>query len=106
MPYIKQDQRDELDKEIAALVEKIKQLHKSDSKITRDGLLNYSMTKILHHVYDVNKYHELNEAVGMIECMKLEFYRTRVGPYEDEKIEENGNVDMPESLKKSTKNSY
>lgn len=106
MPYIKQEQRDLLDKEIDAFIKKVKELHQSDNSITRDGLLNYSFTRIIHHVYDKNKYHELNEAMGMIECMKHELYRTRIGPYEDEKILENGNVDMPESLKKSTKDQY
>lgn len=106
MPYIKQELRRELDKEIEAFVKKVNELHAKDSANTRDGLLNYSFTRILHHVYPKNKYHDLNEAVGMLECMKQEFYRTRVGPYEDEKIEENGDVEMPEGLKKKDIGSY
>lgn len=38
------------------------------------------------------KYANLNEMVGALECAKLELNRVIIGPYEDEKIRENGGV--------------
>jgi hypothetical protein len=37
-------------------------------------------------------YSNLNEMIGALECCKQEYYRTVVGPYEDMKIDENGDV--------------
>ena len=37
-------------------------------------------------------YAEFNEAIGAIECAKLELYRRMLAPYEDRKIAENGDV--------------
>lgn len=93
MPYITQNYRDELNAEIDAFVKKVNAIHERNPEQTRDGLLNYSFTRILNYVYPTNKYHALNEAIGMLECLKQEYYRVRVGPYEDEKAKENGWVD-------------
>ena len=38
------------------------------------------------------KYADYNEAIGVLECMKLELYRRAVAPYEDSKIATNGDV--------------
>ena len=56
-----------------------------------DGELNYVVTKILKGVYPL-KYYHLNKAIGVLECIKLEFYRRVAAPYEDTKIEESGDV--------------
>lgn len=40
----------------------------------------------------VNRYEDYNEAIGALECAKLELYRRLIAPYEDVKIEENGDV--------------
>jgi len=37
-------------------------------------------------------YARLNEAMGAIECAKLEIYRRVAAPYEDQKATENGDV--------------
>ncbi|KKN16816.1 hypothetical protein LCGC14_0972010 [marine sediment metagenome] len=42
-------------------------------------------------LYDRN-YTELSAAIGDVECAKLEVYRRVLGPYEDEKITEHGDV--------------
>jgi hypothetical protein len=34
----------------------------------------------------------VNEAIGVLECAKLELYRRVAAPYEDEKIAESGDV--------------
>jgi len=37
-------------------------------------------------------YSNVNEIIGALECIKLELYRRVAAPYEDLKIEENGDV--------------
>ena len=59
------------------------------------GELNYVVTRIVDR-YLVDKggirYAHLNEAIGALECAKLELYRRLAAPYEDEKIRESGDV--------------
>ncbi len=88
MPYIKRDERPDIDKLIAPLVEHLKALPVEE----QDGSLNYAITKILKNVYP-KKYFHLNRALGVLSAVKQEFYRVVVGPYEDSKITENGEVD-------------
>lgn len=105
MPYIKEDQRKMLDEKIDALAEEIVDLYKNlDVKPTRDGLLNYSITRMLNKVFPNARYHDYNEVIGMLECCKLEYYRKYIGPYEDLKESENGKVDTFND--KDQKNSY
>ena len=86
MPYIKNEDRDRLDKKINELSELIN----SDS---RAGELNYIITKLLLKNTGAGKYQDYNELIGMLECAKQEFYRRHIAPYEDEKIIENGDVE-------------
>jgi hypothetical protein len=37
-------------------------------------------------------YANINEVIGVLECAKLEIYRRVAAPYEDEKIDQNGDV--------------
>lgn len=37
-------------------------------------------------------YMDWNEAIGSLECTKLEMYRSQIGPYEQRKLNENGDV--------------
>jgi hypothetical protein len=58
------------------------------------GELNYLIT-LLCIEYGEDRpdgYTTYNEIIGALECAKLEFSRRVVAPYEDEKIEENGDV--------------
>jgi hypothetical protein len=63
------------------------------------GELNYTITRLVDE-YLVRqaeeggrlRYAHLNEAVGVLECAKLELYRRVAAPYEDEKREESGDV--------------
>lgn len=58
------------------------------------GELNYLITKIVtdYLKYKGFCYETLNEAVGVLECAKLELYRRVIAPYEDIKKEGNGDV--------------
>lgn len=83
MPYIKQTDRNKFD-------DIIEQLYP-----TTAGELNYIITSIIHQHIKLNggvSYAKLNEMIGMLECAKLELYRRKAAPYEDLKMEENGDV--------------
>lgn len=84
MPYIKGSSRDHL---AARNTEDISELCYSP------GDLNYVITKICDDYLGKNpSYTHINEVIGVLECAKLEFYRRVAVPYEDKKIEENGDV--------------
>lgn len=57
------------------------------------GELNYLLTFILLDYYKMNpKYQSINDILGALEGAKLEFYRRIAAPYEDNKMEINGDV--------------
>jgi hypothetical protein len=87
MPYIKQEQRPELDKYITPLLSHLQSLPVEE----QDGALNYSMTKIIKSLYP-QKYFHMNRALGVLSAITYELYRRFIGPYEDIKIKENGDV--------------
>lgn len=57
----------------------------------RDGKLNYLISSIIACLYP-QSYQDLNAAIGVLECAKLELYRRVVAPYEDIKLKLNGDV--------------
>lgn len=57
------------------------------------GELNYAITRLVtNYLRGDYGYDQLNEAIGVLECSKLELYRRMVAPYEDAKCAENGDV--------------
>jgi hypothetical protein len=83
MPYIKQIDRTMFDEAIENLVPETA------------GELNYVFTRISHEYFNRPKggnYQAFNDIIGALEGAKLELYRRKVAPYEDTKIEENGDV--------------
>jgi len=59
------------------------------------GELNYLITQMVDDYIRRKggvRYAHLNEAVGVLECVKLELYRRIAAPYEDRKCEESGDV--------------
>lgn len=80
MPYISQDKRSALEFE-------------GELPIT-PGDLNYAITSLVHRYITAKgkSYGTLNEAMGVVECVKQELYRTVAAPYEDDKRDENGPV--------------
>lgn len=94
MPYIKKEQREELEPELGALIQKMMSMPEFHSN-GRAGILNYVITDILDSCFGPlsdAKYKDYNEAIGMLECCKLEFYRKAAAPYEDMKEKQNGKV--------------
>lgn len=89
MPYIKKEDRKKWEKIIAEITEILKKLPENQV----DGNLNYLITSVILNNYE-KKYFNYNRAIGMLECCKEELYRHIVGPYEDTKISENGEVEL------------
>ncbi len=80
MPYIKKERRDAI---------------MSGDALQDAGELNFALTtmvdKYLQNRGDL-RYAHINEAVGALECAKLELYRRVAAPYEDAKMKEWGDV--------------
>lgn len=87
MPYIKPEARKPIDKLLVKLIEQLK----AADFDKQDGNVNYTITKMLKEIYP-QSYYNYNRAIGVLECIKQEFYRVDVAPYEDNKIIENGVV--------------
>lgn len=80
MPYIKPEDRAKI------LLD--------EASISTAGELNYFISTLLNWYLNQKgkSYSTINEAIGVLECAKLELYRRVAAPYEDIKIEENGDV--------------
>jgi hypothetical protein len=89
MPYIKRGNRKFWDQVI--------QMIESENNNTdyEAGELNYFISRLLwRQMYSKKSYKKANELMGLLECIKQEFYRRVVAPYEDIKAQENGDVDI------------
>lgn len=87
MPYIKAEKRTKYEKILKELVEILRALPPEEV----DGEVNYVVTKMLKEIYPIRYFH-INKAMGVLECIKLEYYRRVAEPYEDMKIQESGDV--------------
>lgn len=79
MPYLPPPEKEDLD---------------AGYPMTTPGDLNYKITKLCDYYLTLNglNYSRINEVIGALECAKLELYRRVAAPYEDIKIEQNGDV--------------
>lgn len=85
MPYITRQRRDQLQEDAAAN-------HGEWNPLTA-GELNYVFTMLAKAYFQRNhNYQGINDVIGALEGAKLEFYRRAVAPYEDVKIEQNGDL--------------
>jgi len=94
MPYITEDQRQQLDGALEDLMVSIHKLTDNGKQIIPGpGIYNYIFSTILAIPYGHKpNYAKINEAIGILECAKLEFYRRVAVPYEEVKRELNGDV--------------
>jgi hypothetical protein len=88
MPYITPELREDFEEPIQNL---IKLLDWVDADRI-DGTMNYIITRLIRSQYNNGRYAEYNSAIGVLECAKLELYRKAIGPYEDIKLIENGDI--------------
>ena len=86
MPYIKPSQREDVEEKLNATG--LNYVPKNA------GELNYLISTLVDDfmLEQGKSYSVMNEIVGALECAKLEMYRRICAPYEDEKIEANGDV--------------
>jgi len=97
MPYINKDKRHVLDDAIENLHHNLAELqldYPEDNN--HEGNLNYIITRLLMLSYgdsESTRYSNINSAIGVLECAKLEMYRKVAAPYEEQKEYENGSVD-------------
>jgi hypothetical protein len=95
MPYIKDTKRYPLDSVIDNLHQTLVELGMDDEENNMEGNLNYVITRLLMMIYGdahSTNYSQINDAIGVIECVKQEYYRKVAGPYEDIKELENGKI--------------
>lgn len=64
------------------------------------GELNYQLTNLCNNYLNSKGlcYETLNAIVGALECAKMEYYRRMAVPYEDGKMNKNGEVYPVEML--------
>jgi hypothetical protein len=65
------------------------------AKPVSSGQLNFAITMLVDGWIERQGgvlYNNLNTAIGVLECAKLELYRRIAAPHEDKKIAENGDV--------------
>ena len=90
MPYI--DNKARLKIEYKG--ENINYISELSSVIENEGELNYVITRLCSNFLKQKgeKYSVYNTLIGVLDCVKLEFYRRKVSTYEDTKIKINGDV--------------
>ncbi len=89
MPYIPKYLRHNLDKHLNKITA---QLQNRDEE-TLAGELNYCFSRIAWDLFKKRrKYARINTINGAFISAQQEFARRKVAPYEDEKIQENGDL--------------
>lgn len=94
MPYIKQEDRQRYDDAIKLIVHLLLDKFPGDNhRHFQVGDLNYIISSIVWNLFDaLPSYTRGNELVGVIECVKSEFYRKKLANYEDLKEKEHGTL--------------
>ena len=83
MPYVKQERRPELD----LVIDKME-----SAGVKADGDLNYILFKYCKYNIPLN-YNSIKNYIGELNETVAEIRRRLLAPYEDTKIEENGDVE-------------
>jgi len=107
MPYIKQEQRKKLDSAIDELSDRVVSVVKGEDDNAFAGVLNYVSTRlalsIIRKKFGKIRYWMIAIITGVFKNVADEFYRRLAVPYEDKKIDEEGDVDLYEDLLKDIK---
>lgn len=104
MPYISQEQRNHIDIEITELIRKIRQSDEIWGQGSVDGILNYSITRIVGESLkpvDGWRYWILARAYAVFMAAGAEFYRRLLAPYENSKSDV---LDLPLYAEATVKN--
>ena len=83
MPYISKESKDKFQKALQNL-----------PTFENSGELNYFISSVLnmHIVAKGLNYENINNVVGVLSCVKSEFYHRVATPYEIQKMKENGDI--------------
>lgn len=106
MPYIKEENRNNLDIAIANIANKIKengqyyvnQQMKEDRLLSNEELatvlgdINYCVSRIISILMGRPSYPKIAMITGVLENIKQEYYRRVAQSYEDKKLIENGDI--------------
>lgn len=88
MPYIGRKDRPQYQE----LIESLAKIIPAD-RMQRPGHMNYIVSLLIEKVYGKElRYADHNEVIGVLNCIALEFYRRKTAPYEEIKIEEEGDL--------------
>ncbi len=88
MPYIARKDRAQYQHAINELAKLV-----PPDRMARPGHMNYIISLLIQRVYGESmRYADHNEVVGLLNCVQQEFYRRFTAPYEDEKIEQEGDL--------------
>ncbi len=90
MPYINKEDRLKFNEHINGLVgELTDEIHGSYNV----GEVNYVISSIMWKLFNAHpSYTSGNNLTGVLDCVNKEFYRRILAPYEDKKMEENGDI--------------
>ena len=87
MPYIKKESRERVALFLKPMLEGI------EKSLLTEGEMNYIITQMLiSWAKPKLSYSKINASLGVLECVKLEFYRRLAAPYESAKASENGDI--------------
>ena len=92
MPYVKPELRSTLDPAVDRVVNALRELELDYPESCTEGNLNYVISSILNTVYTNGGYKAINDAVGVLECVKQEFYRRMASPELDSERVDFGDV--------------
>jgi hypothetical protein len=84
MPYIEQNKRNYIDPLIEPIIQRVGVMDK--------GNINYIITRIVAAKYANGGYEKRSTGAGVLQDAHDEYYRRVVAPYEDQKLQENGDV--------------
>jgi hypothetical protein len=87
MPYIKQEYRELIEKQLDEIFQKVMRVPSED----RAGILTYVIYKLFLDLR-VNRYADFAVLMGILDCVGKEFYRRVIAPHEDEAAQRNGDV--------------
>ncbi|MBI2863694.1 MAG: hypothetical protein HYX94_03930 [Chloroflexi bacterium] len=87
MPYIEANARPRLDDLMNPLIDYIMGLPLEQ----QDAYLDYVVTRMLKSLY-APPFFNFNRAIGVLNSIMLEYYRSEIGKYEEDKVKEHGEV--------------
>jgi hypothetical protein len=88
MPYIKPEDRERFEE----LIKNATETFNGDFTL-KVGDLNYFVSSLIWNIFKHDpSYTHGNNLIGVLECVKQEFYRRQLAVLEDRKIKENGDI--------------